>query len=132
YLAGERPFRWRETVLSAERHRGAGKRPAERLEVDERRAQRDVGARRQRRRARDEGARVLTRVFWRLVHLPVGSEQRPSGHALAAARSAATPGNSLPSMYSSVAPPPVEMNVILSAKPSLRAAAAESPPPTTD
>ena len=41
----------------------------------------------------------------------------------------ATPGNSLPSRNSSDAPPPVEMCVILSAKPSCSAAAALSPPP---
>ena len=39
------------------------------------------------------------------------------------------PGSSRPSRNSSEAPPPVEMWVILSAKPSFSTAAAESPPP---
>ena len=43
---------------------------------------------------------------------------------------AATPGNTLPSKYSKEAPPPVEMWLIFSAKPSFSIAATESPPPT--
>src|SRR5205807_10566002 len=43
--------------------------------------------------------------------------------------SSATPGNSFPSNNSSVAPPPVEMNVILSATPACLTAVTESPPP---
>ena len=44
----------------------------------------------------------------------------------------AMPGSSLPSRYSRLAPPPVEMwPNAASSKPSLRTAAAESPPPTT-
>src|SRR5207244_12261555 len=43
--------------------------------------------------------------------------------------SAATPGNSFPSSNSSDAPPPVEMNVILSATPACLTAVTESPPP---
>ena len=39
------------------------------------------------------------------------------------------PGSSRPSRNSREAPPPVEMCVILSAKPSFSTAAAESPPP---
>ena len=42
----------------------------------------------------------------------------------------AMPGSSRPSRNSREAPPPVEMWVILSAKPSCSQAAAESPPPT--
>ena len=42
----------------------------------------------------------------------------------------ATPGSSLPSRNSRDAPPPVEMWVILEAKPSFSTAAALSPPPT--
>ena len=42
----------------------------------------------------------------------------------------AMPGSSKPSRNSREAPPPVEMWVILSAKPSCSQAAAESPPPT--
>ena len=42
----------------------------------------------------------------------------------------AMPGSSKPSRNSRDAPPPVEMWVILSAKPSCSQAAAESPPPT--
>ena len=42
---------------------------------------------------------------------------------------AATPGSTFPSRYSREAPPPVEMWLILSAKPSWIAAVAESPPP---
>ncbi len=43
--------------------------------------------------------------------------------------SAATPGNSLPSINSREAPPPVEMKVILSARPACLTAVTESPPP---
>src|SRR5215216_4603810 len=43
----------------------------------------------------------------------------------------AMPGNSLPSTYSSEAPPPVEIWLIRSSSPSLLTAATESPPPTT-
>src|SRR5438128_48710 len=43
--------------------------------------------------------------------------------------SAATPGSSLPSSNSSEAPPPVEINVILSARPACLTAVTESPPP---
>jgi len=46
--------------------------------------------------------------------------------------SAATPGSSRPSSNSSDAPPPVEMKVILSAKPNCLTAVTESPPPTID
>ena len=43
------------------------------------------------------------------------------------------PGSSLPSRYSRLAPPPVEMwPNAASSKPSVRTAAAESPPPTTE
>ena len=40
------------------------------------------------------------------------------------------PGSSFPSKYSSVAPPPVEICVILSENPPFSTAATESPPPT--
>ena len=47
--------------------------------------------------------------------------------------STASPGSSLPSRYSRLAPPPVEMwPNASSSKPSVRTAAAESPPPTTE
>src|ERR1700746_3995616 len=42
---------------------------------------------------------------------------------------AATPGNSFPSRSSRDAPPPVEINVILSASPNCLTAVTESPPP---
>src|SRR5207248_11442019 len=66
------------------------------------------------------------------VHLPVGSEQRLfrrlRGHY--ASLRTATPGRSLPSRYSRVAPPPVETCEYLPARPSASTAAAVSPPPT--
>ena len=46
--------------------------------------------------------------------------------------SAAMPGSSLPSRNSKDAPPPVEICVILSAKPSFVTAETESPPPTIE
>src|SRR6185369_10569751 len=46
--------------------------------------------------------------------------------------SAATPGNSSPAKNSSVAPPPVEMWVILPATPARVTAETESPPPTIE
>src|SRR5699024_6994075 len=69
-----------------------------------------------------------------VVHLPVACQQQgavahscPLPHA-----SASSPGRVLPSRYSRLAPPPVEMwPKSSSAKPRLRTAAAESPPPTT-
>lgn len=42
---------------------------------------------------------------------------------------AATPGRTLPSSSSREAPPPVEMWLILSARPAFSTAATESPPP---
>ena len=45
---------------------------------------------------------------------------------------ASIPGSTLPSRYSSVAPPPVEMWEILSERPVFFNAAIESPPPTID
>src|ERR1017187_8713706 len=68
------------------------------------------------------------------VHLPVAGDQpgRTSGaHSVTLSWSAATPGSSLPSRYSRVAPPPVETWLILSATPAWSRAAARSPPPTT-
>src|SRR5690606_8125011 len=46
--------------------------------------------------------------------------------------SAATPGNSLPSIHSRNAPPAVEMKVMSSATPAWLSAATVSPPPATD
>src|SRR3990172_3874241 len=45
--------------------------------------------------------------------------------------SAATPGRTFPSSNSRLAPPPVEMWLILSARPACSTAATDSPPPTT-
>src|SRR6266513_5591677 len=61
------------------------------------------------------------------VHLPVGSDDLLAHYFLSV--SAATPGSSLPSSNSSEAPPPVEINVILSARPACLTAVTESPPP---
>uniref|UniRef100_K3X5U2 Uncharacterized protein n=1 Tax=Globisporangium ultimum (strain ATCC 200006 / CBS 805.95 / DAOM BR144) TaxID=431595 RepID=K3X5U2_GLOUD len=44
--------------------------------------------------------------------------------------SAATPGSTLPSKSSKLAPPPVEMWLICAARPACSTAATESPPPT--
>src|SRR5215831_3169615 len=72
------------------------------------------------------------------VHLPVaGHERHPAAAPVApgaahVASSAVSPGSAVPSRYSRLAPPPVEMWVNASSgKPSSRTAAAESPPPTT-
>src|SRR5919112_3431644 len=85
--------------------------------------------------ARQEGGRVLFGLPDGLVHLPVRGHHRASGHEISSlfysSGSIAMPGNSLPSTYSSEAPPPVEMWLILSSSPSLLTAATESPPPTT-
>ena len=45
---------------------------------------------------------------------------------------AATPGRTLPSIASSIAPPPVDTYDTLSARPNLLTAATESPPPTSE
>src|ERR1017187_4256001 len=68
-----------------------------------------------------------------VVHLPVaGHERLAAGPAHRSSSSAASPGSVLPSRYSRLAPPPVEMwpNAV-SGKFRWRTAAAESPPPTT-
>lgn len=53
---------------------------------------------------------------------------RPEGGTYASVR-AAMPGSTLPSNSSRLAPPPVEIWVILSARPTFSTAATESPPP---
>src|SRR6476619_6014200 len=73
------------------------------------------------------------------VHLPVAGHERHAPDRLGVLRhqaspssSTVSPGSSLPSRYSRLAPPPVEMwPNWSSSKPSWRTAAAESPPPTT-
>src|SRR3984885_15270103 len=71
------------------------------------------------------------------VHLPVAGDQRQVlclGHdgSRAYASRAVRPGRVLPSRYSRLAPPPVEMCPNApSSRPRARIAAAESPPPTT-
>ena len=62
------------------------------------------------------------RVGDQLVHLPVPRDNRLSTHSESfryLSFKAATPGSSSPARNSSVAPPPVEMCVILSATPAL-------------
>src|SRR5262249_17367420 len=69
-----------------------------------------------------------------VMHLPVAGHQRLAAgrRAHLAFSSAARPGNFLPSRYSRLAPPPVEMWLnAVSGNCSCRTAAAESPPPTT-
>src|SRR5204862_2178503 len=61
------------------------------------------------------------------VHLPISGDNLLAHYFLSV--NAATPGNSLPSSNSREAPPPVEMNVILSASPACFTAVTESPPP---
>ena len=62
-----------------------------------------------------------------------GRAVRASAEAISVAPETSMPGRSLPSRYSRLAPPPVEMcPKAASSKPSVRTAAAESPPPTTD
>src|SRR5262245_21909437 len=59
------------------------------------------------------------------VHLPVANHQR-DGHWLSS--KAFTPGSSLPSRNSKVAPPPVDKWLIFSATPAAATAATVSPP----
>src|SRR5215469_11141830 len=68
-----------------------------------------------------------------VVHLPVAHDQGLPGVLRCHGRSsAASPGRVVPSRYSRLAPPPVEMWLKPSSgSPSRRTAAAESPPPTT-
>src|SRR6184192_1333889 len=61
------------------------------------------------------------------VHLPIGGDDFLAHYFLFV--NAARPGNSFPSSSSREAPPPVEMNVILSARPACFTAVTESPPP---
>src|SRR4051794_9441180 len=73
------------------------------------------------------------------VHLPVAGDQRLAAAVAGGtlrrhdqSSRAARAGSVLPSRYSRLAPPPVEMcENPSSGRPSLRTAAAESPPPTT-
>src|SRR5215469_10546222 len=132
HLARERALWLPKAILRAVRDRRALERGSNRLEICERRQERDIGFGYERLGAGSKRVDVCPRLVRRLEALPVGGEKRSVGHAVFAVRSAATPGRSLPSIYSSVAPPPVDICVILSAKPSLCAAAAESPPPTTE
>src|SRR5438105_7218584 len=62
------------------------------------------------------------------VHFPIRGDDFFAHQFLSV--SAATPGSSLPSSNSSDAPPPVDINVILSASPACLTAVTESPPPT--
>src|SRR5919198_750455 len=69
----------------------------------------------------------------RLVHLPVGRDDRPAAglrHQAFSMRTA-TPGSSRPSRNSSEAPPPVDRWSTASTRSNLRSAARLSPPPTT-
>ena len=69
------------------------------------------------------------------VQLPVARHQRGAGrgHGRLSPPGRRCRGASLPSRYSRLAPPPVEMwPNASSSKPRVRTAAAESPPPTTD
>src|SRR5260370_3442464 len=61
------------------------------------------------------------------VHLAIGGDDFLAHYVLAV--NAARPGNSFSSSSSREAPPPVEMNVILSARPACFTAVTESPPP---
>src|SRR4029077_13353987 len=61
------------------------------------------------------------------VHLPIGGDDFLAHYFWSV--NAARPGNSFPSSSSREAPPPVEMNVILSARPACFTAVTESPPP---
>src|SRR5256714_3520636 len=63
------------------------------------------------------------------VHLPIGGDDFLTHYFLSV--NAARPGNSFPSSSSREAPPPVEMKVILSARPACFTAVTESPPPMT-
>mmetsp|Transcript_25367 Transcript_25367/g.78092 ORF Transcript_25367/g.78092 Transcript_25367/m.78092 type:complete len:202 (+) Transcript_25367:568-1173(+) len=65
----------------------------------------------------------------KLVGARLDEATRCPQNAAATSSSAATPGNTLPSKSSKLAPPPVEMCDILSARPDLFTAATESPPP---
>src|SRR5260370_18081840 len=61
------------------------------------------------------------------VHLPIGGDDFLAHYVLSV--NAARPGNSFPSISSREPPPPVEMNVILSARPACFTALTESPTP---
>ena len=62
---------------------------------------------------------------------PPASGPASAGRASIGSESPPRPGSSLPSTNSSEAPPPVESQSTLSARPNSAIAAAESPPPTT-
>src|SRR5204863_3128101 len=63
-------------------------------------------------------------------HLPVAGDDHAGDST--AAGIAATPGSSLPSSSSRLAPPPVETHETWSARPSSFSARTESAPPTTE
>src|SRR5690606_36646729 len=84
-----------------------------------------------------EGPGELLHVRDRLqvvkVHFPVAGNQRHSAWRLRVHDNTSSPGRDLPSRYSRLAPPPVDIWLkSSSANPCCRTAAAESPPPTTE
>ena len=117
-------------VLGGDADAGAGAALDRDLERGERRADDDVDARRAPPRGGRNASRKSPASRARLVHLPVGGDQRPCGRS-GILSSASTPGSSRPSISSSDAPPPVESQSTRSARPKRASAAAESPPPTT-
>ncbi len=125
HLAGERALVGLVHRLREDLHARAARGVDQRLQREERRADRDVdavGGRDLRQQRLDE----LLGLGDRLVHLPVAGDERRAAHD-----SASTPGRALPSISSSDAPPPVERWSTRSASPNSASAAAESPPPTT-
>lgn len=73
-------------------------------------------------------SRLKTSLTSLKMHKKNGQKQRGC-HSVYASSRARTPGSCFPSRSSKLAPPPVEMWLILSASPTFSTAATESPPP---
>src|SRR5712691_5223124 len=122
-----------EHVLRAELDAGLDEQVRNRGQPDERGKDRHLDPIRLAARHGHHPAHEVERVVEVVrVHLPVGRDERHPWWAGAhASCRIAMPGSSLPSRYSSVAPPPVETWENLPAMPSASIAATVSPPPTS-
>jgi hypothetical protein len=118
-LAGEGPLVLGVAVLGAEPERAALEHLADPGQMGEGGKQLHLHGAAVQRGAQRAGQ--LQPLGNRRVHLPVAGDQRggtAQAHSATFSSRAATPGSSLPSRYSRVAPPPVEMWLILSATPA--------------
>src|SRR5438477_12458192 len=99
------------------------------MQVEKRRTYGDIDALHRRDAWQKRGDELL-RLADGLMHLPVARDERGTPARCRAHVKASTPGSRLPSISSSVAPPPVDRCVTSPSRPNFRNAAADSPPAT--